>query len=305
MVVISAKDISKAYGTDIITEDVCFGVEKGDRIGIVGANGCGKSTLMGIIAGENEPTSGELYIRRDMSLAYLKQNNNFLGNGTVIEEASKSFSHMYAMEERIKELEILISDHKSESFEKDLAEYTELMEEFEQKGGYTYKSELAATLKAMGFSEEDLDKTTDKLSGGERTRLALSCILLKKPDILMLDEPTAGLDPAAHKDIIDMIKKVQREMNLLIIFVSHNMSDIADLSDRVFVMKDGRIVMDGSPEDVFSRGDELREMGLSVPPAKEIAGRIKERAPEFESKALSIEGLAEDIQKFRNIKGKA
>ena len=153
--------------------------------------------------------------------------------------------------------------------------------------------------------DEVAEMSPFELSGGMKRRAAIAGVIAMEPEILMLDEPTAGLDPAAHKDIIDMIKKVQSEMNLLIIFVSHNMSDIAELSDRVFVMKDGRIVMDGSPEDVFSRGDELREMGLSVPPAKEIAGRIKERAPKFESKALSIEGLAEDIQKFRNIKEKA
>ena len=173
MIVISGKDISKAYGTDIITEDVCFGVNKGDRIGIVGANGCGKSTLLGIIAGETEPTSGEVYIRKDQSLAYLKQNNNFLGNGSVFSEASGSFEFFHEMEERIKELETLISNHESEDFEKNLSEYTELMEEYEKQGGYTYKSELSSTLKAMGFTEADLDKTTDKLSGGERTRLAL------------------------------------------------------------------------------------------------------------------------------------
>ena len=194
MVVISGKDISKAYGTDIITEDVCFGVEKGDKVGIVGANDCGKSTLMGIIAGDIEPTSGEIYIRRDFSLAHLKQSNIFMGRGSVIEEASKSFSHFYEMEARIKSFEALISDHESADFEKNLAEYTELMDSYEKKGGYTYKSELSATLKAMGFSEEDMGKSTDKLSGGERTRLALSCILLRKPDILMLDEPTNHLD---------------------------------------------------------------------------------------------------------------
>ena len=88
MVVISGKDISKAYGTDIITEDVCFGVEKGDRVGIVGANGSGKSTLMGIIAGDTEPTSGEIYIRRDFSLAYLKQNKT--GFVQVVPDATSS-----------------------------------------------------------------------------------------------------------------------------------------------------------------------------------------------------------------------
>ena len=289
MVVISAKDISKAYGTDIITEDVCFGVEKGDRIGIVGANGCGKSTLMSIIAGENEPTSGELYIRRDMSLAYLKQNNNFLGNGTVIEEASKSFSHMYAMEERIKELEILISDHESESFEKDLAEYTELMEEFEQKGGYTYKSELAATLKAMGFSEEDLDKTTDKLSGGERTRLALSCILLKKPDILMLDEPTNHLDLG----MLDWLETYLTGYKGTLIVVSHDRYFLDRTVNRIFDMNEGTLdSYSGNYSDFLIKKAERMEILMreyekqqaEIAKQEEIIRRFKQHGTEHLTK---------------------
>ena len=93
MIVLSAKDISKSYGTDIITEGVSFGVEKGDRIGIVGPNGSGKTTLLSIIAGELEPSSGNIYIRSDMTLGYLKQKNHFFAGGTVIGEAQKSFEH--------------------------------------------------------------------------------------------------------------------------------------------------------------------------------------------------------------------
>lgn len=237
MVVISGKDISKAYGTDIITEDVCFGVEKGDRVGIVGANGSGKSTLMGIIAGDTEPTSGEIYIRRDFSLAYLKQNNNFVGNGSVKDEAAKSFIHIYDMEKRIKELEVLISDHESEDFENNLAEYTELMEEFEEKGGYTYKSELNSTLKAMGFTEEDMNKSTDKLSGGERTRLALSCILLRKPDILMLDEPTNHLDLG----MLEWLETYLSSYKGTLIVVSHDRYFLDRIVNRIFDMNEGTL----------------------------------------------------------------
>ncbi|MBQ9272432.1 MAG: ABC-F family ATP-binding cassette domain-containing protein, partial [Mogibacterium sp.] len=194
MIILSGKDISKAYGTDIIFEDVCFGVEKGDRIGIVGANGTGKSTLLGIIAGDIEPTSGNLYIRSEYNLGYLRQQNHFEGSGTVRSEAEKSFTHLFKMEKRIEDLQYAISDHTSPSFDKDLEEYTRLMEEYEQKGGYTYKSELNAMLVHMGFDEEAQNKEIGKLSGGERTRLALSCMLLSKPDVLMLDEPTNHLD---------------------------------------------------------------------------------------------------------------
>ena len=194
MIVLSAKDISKSYGTDIITEDVSFGVEKGDRIGIVGPNGSGKTTLLSIIAGELEPSSGNIYIRSDMTLGYLKQKNHFFAGGTVIGEAQKSFEHFFRMEKEIEDLQVRISDHTRPDFDQCLAAYTNLIEEYEKEGGYTYKSELSAVLRAMGFSEEDQFKKIDVLSGGERTRLALACMLLRRPDILILDEPTNHLD---------------------------------------------------------------------------------------------------------------
>ena len=257
MIVISGKDISKAYGTDIITEDVCFGVNKGDRIGVVGANGCGKSTLLGIIAGDIEPTSGAVYIRRDMSLAYLKQKNIFMGSGSVLSEASKSFSHFDEMETRIADLEALISDHESADFDKNLAEYTELMEEYEKNGGYTYKSELASTLKAMGFSDEDLGKSTDKLSGGERTRLALSCILLKKPDILMLDEPTNHLDLA----MLAWLESYLSNYKGTLIVVSHDRYFLDRIVKRIFDMNEGTLdSYEGNYSEYLVKKEERMEV---------------------------------------------
>ena len=257
MIVISGKDISKAYGTDIITEDVCFGVNKGDRIGVVGANGCGKSTLLGIIAGDIEPTSGEVYIRRDMSLAYLKQKNIFMGLGSVLSEASKSFSHFDEMERRIADLEALISDHESTDFDKNLAEYTELMEEYEKKGGYTYKSELTSTLKAMGFSDEDLSKSTDKLSGGERTRLALSCILLKKPDILMLDEPTNHLDLS----MLAWLESYLSNYKGTLIVVSHDRYFLDRIVKRIFDMNEGTLdAYEGNYSEYLVKKEERMEV---------------------------------------------
>ena len=152
----------------------------------------------------------------------------------------------------------------------------------------------------MGLDYDEVAEMSPfELSGGMKRRAAIAGVLAMQPEILMLDEPTAGLDPASHKEILSMIKRVQSEMNVLIIFVSHKMSDIAKLSDRVLVMRDGRIAMDGTPREVFSRGDELKDMGLSVPPAAEIAAKIKEKLPDFESHALTIDELAEDIRAYK------
>ncbi len=237
MQIMSGKDISKAYGTDIIFEDVCFGVDKGDRIGIVGPNGCGKSTLLGIIAGSIEATSGEIYVRSGYSLGYLRQQNQFLGSGTVIEEAEKSFEHFYEMERRLAKLQDAISDHSSDTFDKDLSEFTELNEKYEETGGYTYKSELNATLAHMGFREEDKYKTISTLSGGERTRLALSCMLLRRPDILMLDEPTNHLD--LH--MLAWLESFLESYKGTLIVVSHDRYFLDRITNKIFDLSAGTL----------------------------------------------------------------
>lgn len=237
MLIITGKDLSKAYGTDIIFEDVCFGVEKGDRIGIVGANGTGKSTLLAIIAGDIEATSGSLYIRNEVNVGYLRQQNHFEGHGTVRSQAEKSFTHLFEMEKKIERLELAIADHESGSFEKDLDEYTRLMEEYEQKGGYTYKSELGAMLTHMGFDEEAQNKEIGKLSGGERTRLALSCLLLSKPDVLMLDEPTNHLD--LH--MLEWLESYLDSYKGTILVVSHDRYFLDRVANRIFDMGGGTL----------------------------------------------------------------
>ena len=233
MIVLSGKDISKSYGTDIITEDVSFGVEKGDRIGIVGPNGCGKTTLLSIISGDIEPTSGSVYIRSDTTVGYLRQRNHFFGGGTVLGEAQKSFQHFYRMEREIEELQEKISDHTRKDFERCLEDYTALIEEYEKQGGYTYKSELAAVLKAMGFTEEDQLKKIDILSGGERTRLALACMLLRKPDILILDEVFGIVDNGiiTEEELLGVLS--QRGLTDVILTGAQTKNGICRFADEV------------------------------------------------------------------------
>lgn len=235
MIVLSASEINKSYGTDIILEDVSFGVEKGDRIGIVGPNGAGKTTLLNIVAGELEATSGNIYKRNDFTLGYLKQKNHFFSGGTVFEEASKTFENFAKMEKEIDSLHEKISDHASPTFNRDLEKYTQLMEEYEKQGGYTYKSELSAVLRHMGFDETEQTKSIELLSGGERTRLALACMLLKKPDILMLDEPTNHLD----LKMLDWLETYLKSYQGTILVVSHDRYFLDHIVNKIYDMQGG------------------------------------------------------------------
>ena len=280
MIVLSAKDLSKSYGTDIITEDVSFGVEKGDRIGIVGPNGCGKTTLLNMLAGELEPSSGSIYIRSELTLGYLHQKNHFFSGGTVIGEAEKSFEHFFRLLKEIEDLQTKISDHTRPDFDRCLEAYTALIEEYEKLGGYTYKSELSAILRAMGFSDEDQQKKMDVLSGGERTRLALACMLLRKPDILILDEPTNHLDLSMLSWLETYLKGYQGTL----LVVSHDRYFLDRLVNRIFDMS-GRTLTaySGNYSEFLVKKEE----------------RLQAAMREYEKQQAEIARQEEMIRRFR------
>ncbi len=151
----------------------------------------------------------------------------------------------------------------------------------------------------VGLDYDEIGETSPfELSGGQKRRVAIAGVVAMRPSVLILDEPTAGLDPAAHNEILSMIETINSSMNMIIIFVSHNMADVAKLSDRVLVMDKGKIAMQGTPREVFSHEDELSSMGLGVPPVRDILRQIRKAVPEFESDALTAEEAAEDIRRY-------
>lgn len=304
MLVLSGKDISKSYGTDIITEDVSFGVNKGDRIGIVGANGSGKTTLLGMIAGEIEPSSGSIFIRNDCTLGYLRQKNIFFAGGTVKGEAERTFEHLFAMEKEIERLQLSLADHENPDFNRDLARYTALMEDYEKQGGYTYKSELSAVLRHMGFSDDDQKKQISMLSGGERTRLALACMLLKKPDILMLDEPTNHLDLR----MLSWLETFLRGYQGTLLVVSHDRFFLDRIANRIFDMSGGTLnAYDGNYSEFLVKKEQRLEImqreydkqQAEIARQEEMISRFKQHGTEHLAKrARSREKRLAHIQRI-------
>ena len=280
MLILSGKDIGKSYGTDIILEDVSFSVNKGDRIGIVGPNGSGKTTLLSIIAGEIQPTLGEIYLRNEFSVGYLHQKNHFLPGGTLLEEAQKTFRHLADMEKETEELRERIENPDSPTFEKDLERYTYLNEEYGRQGGYTYKSELTAVLKHMGFGEAELGKKVETLSGGERTRLALACMLLSKPDILMLDEPTNHLD----LKMLSWLESYLSAYKGTLLVVSHDRYFLDRIVNRIFDMSAGTL-------------DEYT--GNYTAYLEKRAARLEAMRREYEKQQKEIARQEEMIRRFK------
>ena len=278
---ISVRNLNYIYnpgmpGETVALNDVSFDVADGTILGIIGHTGSGKSTLLQHLNGLIKPISGEVYI-----------NGECITDGKV---KMTDIRRKVGLVFQYPEYQLF-----EETVRKDVA--------FGPKNlGLDEEEQEARVKKAIGLVGLDYEEIKDlspfELSGGMKRRVAIAGVIAMDPKILILDEPTAGLDPSAHRDILAMVRRIHDEMGIILIFVSHNMGDIAEMSDRVMVMSDGKVALEGTPAEVFSQSDRLAEMGLGVPPAREITELIKSKAPQFTSEALTVDEAAEDIKKY-------
>lgn len=234
MIVLSCNNLYKSFGIDSILENICFTVNEGDKIGIIGINGTGKTTLMKIISGEYGYDDGNIYTSKDCEIGYLQQNTNFLSNNTILEEVLEVFKPLIDMENYLRELEHKIAEEGSKDnspiLEKLMNDYSHTLEDFASKNGYGYKSEAKGVLKGLGFKDEDMDKPINILSGGEKTRVLLGKLLLKKPTLLLLDEPTNHLDSEA----IEWLELFLKQYKGTVMLISHDRYFLDQVVDRVF-----------------------------------------------------------------------
>ncbi|MBQ9272442.1 MAG: energy-coupling factor transporter ATPase [Mogibacterium sp.] len=278
---ISVRNLKYVYnpgmpGESVALDGVSFDVEDGEILGIIGHTGSGKSTLLQHLNGLIKPSSGEIYI-----------------DGQCITDGKAKMTDIR------RKVGLVFQYPEYQLFEetvgKDVAFGPKNLGMSEGEIGERVK--YAIELVGLDY-EEVKDISPFELSGGMKRRAAIAGVIAMGPEILILDEPTAGLDPSAHREILSMVRRIHDEMNMILIFVSHNMGDVAELSDRVMVMNKGKIALEGTPEEVFSQRDKLAAMDLGIPPAKEICDLISSRAPAFRSDALSIDEAAEDIKSY-------
>lgn len=304
MIVLSATDITKEYGTDIILKDVSFHINGGERVGLIGANGAGKTTLMKILAGEMPYEKGNYFISQDLTVGYLKQNDDFKSERTVFEEAFDIFKDLQKLEEEIHALsdEIAAASERGEDVTRMLSRLDNMQHRFEQGGGYTYKSEINGVLSSMAFTEDFYDKKISTLSGGERTRLSLACLLLKKPDILMLDEPTNHLDIGTLKWLEQYLKAYKGT----IIVISHDRYFLDQLVNRIFEVENHKLYTYSGNYSTFAqqkaarRDSEMRayeKQQTEIARQEEIIRRFKQHNTEHLTKrALSREKMLEHME---------
>ncbi len=192
--ILQCSHINKEFITDVVLSDISFHINDNEKAAIVGVNGSGKSTLLKIIMGEMPADSGEVIIRKDASVGYLAQNQNFESGNTIIDEMRTAKPEILELEKRMNTLSEQMNNSQGDALENLIKQYDNARHRFEQLNGYAYESEITGIIKGLGFTEEDFSKPVASLSGGEKTRVALGKMLLQAPDIIILDEPTNHLD---------------------------------------------------------------------------------------------------------------
>jgi ATP-binding cassette subfamily F protein 3 len=232
MLILSATGIKKSYGVNTILSNVSFHINKGQRIGIIGDNGAGKTTLLSILAGELSCDQGNIFLASNISLGYLRQQDNFQSHLTIYDQMLLIFSDLLDMEREMTALseEIASLTAEGKNALPLLQKYDELSSIYKNRNGYGYESEIRGILYSMGFPESTFGKSISSLSGGERTRLALASLLLQKPDLLLLDEPTNHLDIGTLKWLEQYLKNYSGTL----VVISHDRYFLDQTVTRIF-----------------------------------------------------------------------
>lgn len=230
---IECSNIQKAYqGIDIL-KDISFKVNDHDKIAIIGVNGAGKTTLLRILSNEEEYDGGNLFKNKELTIGYLTQQHNLSLDKTVHQTALDVFMPLMKMEQKLRDLELQMSSNHNDTI---LNEYDTLSHQFQELGGFSYPSKVTGVLKGLGFLQEEFTLTVNKLSGGQKTRLALAKMLLQEPKLLLLDEPTNHLDSKA----ITFLEGYLKNYPHAIIIVSHDRYFIDQVSTTIVEIEHGK-----------------------------------------------------------------
>ena len=281
---IKVKNLNYTYSKDLpnqtkALDDVSFGIEKNSILGVAGHTGSGKSTLLQMLNGLLRPDDGEIFIgedcitEKDFPLVNIRKKV-----GLVFQ-----YPEYQLFEETVRK--DVIYGPKNLGIE-DENELEEIARDAISKVGLDY--------------EMIKDRSPFELSGGQKRRVAIAGVIAMKPEVLILDEPTAGLDPESRHELINMIQNIQKNENIILIFVSHNMNDIAKLADKMIVLDRGKIAMEGTPREVFARKDELNSIGLGIPKVTEIMHRISEEIEGVKTDVLTLDEALEEIARVLN-----
>ena len=255
-------------------KDVSLEIEQGQFVGIIGHTGSGKSTLIQHLNGLMKATSGNIYY-----------------------EGQSIYEEGYDMKKLRTQVGLVFQYPEYQLFEVDVL--TDVCFGPKNQGLSQEECEKNAreALELVGFPEKYYRQSPFELSGGQKRRVAIAGILAMHPKVLVLDEPTAGLDPKGRDEILDQINHLHKETGMTVILVSHSMEDIANYVDRIIVMNRGEKMLDGTPREVFAHYKELEKVGLAAPQVTYVMHDLKERGFDVAADATTIEEAADEIMR--------
>ena len=274
---IIVEHLSHVYGDDTTLavkalDDINLTIPDGQFVGIIGHTGSGKSTLMQHLNGLLKGSSGR-----------------------ILFDGQDIYAKDYQLKELRRQVGLVFQYPEHQLFEIDV--FSDVCFGPKNLGLSKEEIEERATnaLKAVGMPKEYYNQSPFDLSGGQKRRVAIAGVLAMNPKVLILDEPTAGLDPQGRQEILDLIKSLQTESKMTILLVSHSMEDVADYVDRIIVMNHGRIAFDGAPKEVFAHYKELEEMGLACPQVTYVMHDLKEKGFDVDVNATTVEEARKSI----------
>lgn len=260
----------------VALDDVSFTAEDGQFIGIIGHTGSGKSTLLQHLNGLLKPDEGTVTV----------------GNVDITQPG-------ISMVEIRKRIGLVFQYPEYQLFEETVAKDVAFGPRNLGLSETEIEERVKEAIELVGLDYETVkDRSPFELSGGQKRRVAIAGVVAMRPEVLILDEPTAGLDPKAHKDVLNMVEEVHRRTGNITIFVSHNMADIARLSDKILVIHSGKLVTEGSPKEVFSQKETLRSVGLDLPPVTEFTEGLRERGINLSATILDVDEAAAQIAEY-------
>ena len=276
---INVEHLTHTYGADTTLavkalDDVCLTIPDGQFIGIIGHTGSGKSTLVQHLNGLLKGSSG-----------------------TILFDGQDIYAKDFQLKELRRQVGLVFQYPEHQLFEIDV--FTDVCFGPKNLGlsAEEVKERATKALEAVRMPKDLYTQSPFDLSGGQKRRAAIAGVLAMNPKVLILDEPTAGLDPQGRQEILDLIKKLQTESKMTILLVSHSMEDVAEYVDRILVMNHGKIAFDGTPKEVFSHYKELEEMGLACPQVTYVMHDLKEKGFDVDVNATTVEEAKESILK--------
>ena len=283
--ILQVKDLTHTYGAGTpfqrsAVEHMSFDVNEGEFLGIIGHTGSGKSTLIQHLNGLLQPTAGEILLRG---------------------------KNIWAEPKKIREVRfkvgLVFQYPEYQLFEETVYKDIAFGPANQGKTGDELDYAVREAAKLVGIRDDQLEKSPFELSGGQKRRVALAGVMAMRPEVLILDEPTAGLDPAGRENLMANIRDYRENTGSTILLVSHSMDEVARNADRILVLKSAGILMQGTPKEVFARGEELLSAGLDVPQATRIAIALRRRGAAIAPAVYTVEDLSREILALRG--GKA